>query len=245
MRNLLALLLLIALVAPVAAAPAKPASPKPKTVGIVARPVAKPTLMLGRSFSSADLGRIAVGNQAGVLKVYGRDRSVAFIKDAPGISMQGIDGTQWAPLEARHRVAILAALDIGGEEAPVVATAIMRNWKKISQREGIALLGVIGSGGASPELIRFLEAEMSGNKNVVVRRQAVLSLALLRNVDARCVDSVVAFMSRSRNAWETFTTKQFFEYHKSFVQSLPQAASVRARLQGSGNPYGPDIAATI
>jgi len=86
---------------------------------------------------------------------------------------------------------------------------------------------------------------MTGNKSVIVRRQAVLSLALLRDVDARCVDSVVAFMGRSHNAWETFTTKQFFEYHRAFVQSLPQAASVRARLQDSGNPYGPDIAASL
>lgn len=226
-----------------AAAPAR----KP----VAARPAAKPvTVPLSGRVASTDLARIFVGNQAGVLKIYGRDRkTVLFVKDAPGVDMVGIDGIMWARLEERHRTAIFTALEIRDDELGGLAAAIMRHFPKLQQTQAVALLGVIGSvrdgrlaPGTAVEIRRFLEKQMAGNKNVVVRRQAVLSLGLLASIDLQTVESMLAFMARSRNAWETFTTKQFFEYHREFVRGIP---GVRDRVHATGNPYSADIAAAL
>lgn len=252
----------LALALQAGAAVAAPAAKKPapaKTGGALggAKPAPKPApkpigtpVALGATFTSVDLDRIFVGNQAGVLKIYDKDKkSVLFTKDAPGTDMKGVDGTQWAPLTDVHRAAIFGALGIGGTETSEVARKLIASYRSVKgQRMTIALLGVIGSTpdpGLAPDVagqIRtFLAGLLASEKDVSVRRQAVLALALCATTDATTAKQVVAFMASSKNAWETFTTRQYFEYHKDRLRSLPEAIEIRKGLEASGNPYAPDI----
>ncbi|MBM3465336.1 MAG: hypothetical protein FJX76_24850 [Armatimonadetes bacterium] len=205
-------------------------------------------ITLGAAFNSTDLPRIFVGNQAGLLKVYDRDRrTVLFIKDIPNVSMQGIDSTNYAPISDAHRTAIFAALSLGSAELETVADNIVNNFDRLQgKREAIALLGVIGSEGAVPgearvRVRRFLEVVTSTNKDVVLQRQAVLALAVQREIDATTVEAVTVFVEANVNAWQTFTTKQFFEYHAAFLKSMSNGADLRARIAASRNPYAEEI----
>ncbi len=215
-------------------------------------PPAPKVVQLGASFTSNDLKRIVVGNQAGILKIYNADHSsVVFIKDAKGIDMVGIDGVLWAPLTDAHRTAIFGALNIADSEMVAVSHALIKNFNEIPKLQALAMLGVIGSipdekvlpDDASEHIRQFLAGLLTSQKNVVLRRQAVLSLALCDETDEATVQSVIAFMTQSHNAWETFTTRQFFQYHKDYIRSLPGSAGLVQEVQASGNPYASDIAA--
>ena len=242
------------------APPKKPAPATGKSSGALGggttpKPAPKPTpqvVALGAAFTSADLDRVFVGNQAGVLKIYDKDKkTVLFVKDANGTDMRGVDGTQWAPIADKHRTAIFTALGIGDAEAVAVARKIIDVFPSIKNgRSAVAVLGVLGSlsGERLPAaegvgIRRFLSGLLeSQKKDVSMRRQTVLALALCAETDADTVNAVVRFMGDSHNAWETFTTRQFFEYHKDRTRSLPEAVDIRQRIEASGNPYAADIA---
>lgn len=199
---------------------------------------------LGTHFTSSDLARVTIGNQAGILKIVGADGQVLFMKDAPNVSMQGIDGTLWAPVSEKHREAIFKALCIEPGEVGAVAQAIMRNFERLRRAEAIALLGVLGSVPdahvSSVDIRRFLAQRLQGG-DVRTHRLAVLSLALDDEMDYETVDCVLDFLQGSHNAWETFTTQQFFEYHRAWLRACPQASQVCRRVEASGNPYAPQI----
>jgi hypothetical protein len=224
----------------------KPAAPAPK-------PAPTP-IQLGATFSSTDFARLFVGNQAGLLKIYTPDhKSVVFIKDAEGTDMVGVDGTMWAPVAEKHRKAIFEALGINESEVGDIADKIITHYKELPlPRHAIAILGIIGSmpkeqltPERSTQIREFLTGLLASEKNVAIRRQAVLALALCAETDEPTVKSVITFMTASHNAWETFTTRQFFEYHKDYIRSLPDAIELRQLLEASGNPYSDDIAASV
>jgi hypothetical protein len=217
-----------------------------------AKPAAAP-LLLGSVFDSSDLKRIAVGNQAGLLKIVSRDKQkVLFLKDAPGTDMKGVDGVQWAPLSDLHRAAILGALSIGQAEVDRVAGAIIANFNSLPRREAIVLLGVLGSdddGHLSPAMAEKIRRHLCGilahEKDVGLRRQAVLALALMSTTDEASVRAVIGLMQQSKNAWETFTTQQYFRYHKDYINGLASASELKGLIQASGNPYASLILETL
>jgi len=205
---------------------------------------AEASIPLGKHLTSRDLARVTIGNQAGILNIVAADAELGFMKDAPNVSMQGIDGTLWAPVSDRHREAIFKALRIEPAEVGDVAQAIMRSFERLRRAEAIALLGVLASvpddNVSSAEVRRFLAQRLQGG-DVRTHRLAVLSLALDDRIDFETVESVLDFLRDSHNAWETFTTQQFFEYHRAWLRACPQASQVCKRVEASGNPYAPQI----
>jgi hypothetical protein len=255
-----------ALVFSMASAPlqAAPAKKKPVTTanaksGLGAKPAAparkpsKTPIPLGERFMSTDLERIFVGNQAGILKVYNASKVVVFKKDAAGTDMEGVDGIQWAPLADKHRTAILGALNIGDGEVASVSAKVISNYRSLPQgRNAVALLGLIGSipgqrlpAASGTQIRQFLSGLLASEKDVSVRRQAVLALALCADTDESTVRSVITFMTASHNAWETFTTRQFFEYHRDEIRAMSSAVEIKRLLGTSGNPYSADIVSLL
>ncbi len=193
------------------------------------------------------LKRIRVGHQAGILKVYAPDlKTVRFIKTTeeaePGV--EGIDGIKWAPWRASDREQLLVALEIAPTEAEAVASKLMQNYARLPHLEGVALLGALGtrlSPATTQKLIGFLKARLVAKETVQVKRQAVLALALVPTVDFAEVAAVINFMKGSRNGWETFTTHQFFDYHKGAILAFERLPEVKQRLKQSGSPRAEGI----
>lgn len=207
----------------------------------------------GRAVSADDLGRVLVGYQAGVLKIVARDgRTVLFIKQKEGSSLQGVDSVEFAPLSEQHRQGIFRAMEIGQQELGAVAHGLMNGFRSLPATKAVAILGVLASTPdmrfperAGGRVRTFLSALLRSERDPKVRRMAVLSLALADRTDEATVTAVLDFMEASHNAWETFTTQQYFEYHCGFVRGLPSSGHIRRRLARSGNPYGPIIAGNL
>lgn len=115
---------------------------------LLAAPYRKPSaqqtraVSLGQGLNGADLERIKVGNQAGILKVMGKDgHSVAFLKGEGTWNGGGIDGREWAPLKPEEREAILRALQV---KDPIdLSYQIVLKYEKLSRVPALALLGVL------------------------------------------------------------------------------------------------------
>lgn len=190
-----------------------------------------------------DLRRIRAGTQATVLKIYdSSNRRVAFFK--------GIDAVLWAPIYDEHRAAIYQALGISPNTLDQTASTLMDRYDSYDRKkECIALLSVIGSDRATlsdhsrRRLLRFLRGKMKGERDVELRREAMLALALQDALDRETVNSVVDFYETSHNVWECFPVVQFFQYHKGRIQKMGLSRSLRERFstpdmeEGLYTPY--------
>ncbi|MDQ7826122.1 MAG: hypothetical protein RDV48_25190 [Candidatus Eremiobacteraeota bacterium] len=191
---------------------------------------------------AADLKRIRVGNQASVLKVMdSTNKKVAY--------MRGLDGVLWAPVQEAHRQGIFTALGIAPASLDAVADQLIKGYASSKQKkECLALLGIIGSStgnalsdGTRTKLQSFLVTTMRASKDVVLRRQACLNLALQSSILASSVDAVVLFYEKSRNLWETFPVQQVFEYQKECISLLPNKSQIKARIAAVKELYTPNI----
>lgn len=207
----------------------------------------------GRAISAETLGRVLVGYQAGVLKIVAADgETVLFIKEMEGSSLKAVDSVEFAPLTERHRSGIFQALEIGHHEVSRVAHGLMHEFQSLPATKAIAVLGVLAStpdarlsAEAAGRTRSFLCGLLRSERDPKVRRMAVLSLALAHRTDDATVAAVVGLLESSHNSWETFTTQQYFEYHRGFIQSMRGHGQIRRRIARSGNPYAPMIVAKL
>lgn len=187
------------------------------------------------------LKRLAVGNQASVLKVFDEQRSqVVFYK--------GLDDRLQARLSPTDRAGIRQALGIPEGRNAEVADQLMEGYDQLPRREAVAMLGVLGARSdfaADPEALgrirTFLVERMHGDREVGVRRQATLALALLDSVDAVTVAEVLRFYAGRDNLWETFPVQQFFEYHAEEIKRMPGLQDVVQQVSAVPSLYTPNI----
>ena len=216
--------------------------PKPEVASRVA---------LGQGLNGGDLERVKIGHQAGVLKVVGGDNStVKFIKGKEGIF--GIDGREWAPLSSAQRDQIVSGLGIKDPDA--MASSLMNRYTTISRAHALAILGVLAYPGEKtpslkPELrtktLQFFRNRLQPAEDNIVRRQAVLALAIQPKTDAETVASMLNFLRRDHNAWNTFGVVQFFEYHRGQIRLMPGFQGYLTQLNASGSPHAEQIVALL
>jgi|GEM_PF-3040072 len=197
----------------------------------------------GALFNPAtDLKRIRTGNQASVLKVMdAANKKVLYAK--------GLDGVLWAPVLETHRQAIFAALGISPASLDKVAGDLMKGYAGFSKKkECLALLSIIGSSEGSSlsdatrmEIQVFLVKTMQGSKDVVLRRQACLCIALQNTIVPSTVDAVVKFYEKSKNLWETFPVQQVFEYRKDIICQMPDRNQIKSRIAAIKQLYTANI----
>ncbi len=225
MKNALLLLLLCA-----STLAAKPMTPAEKARAA--------RVHLTASLTGADLERIHVGNQAGILRIVAPDHhTVRFLKGTAASDVAGIDGEKWAPLSPTDRDSILAALDITPSQAEAVTRKLIADYAKLPKLETVALLGVLDG----PSVVLFLEKRVLSSDPGPVRRQAVLALALIPHCGTEALPDILKFLQRDRNGWDTFTTVQFFEYHRDELQALPNLERIKAAVTASDNPHAEEI----
>lgn len=222
----------------------KPAVDKPSIDQPAAeRPATeKPAVDTSAFDPKVDLKRIRVGDQATVLRIMSADNSRVLYD-------KGVDAKGAAPVTDKDRKQIFSALGIPEDRLNETASLLMENYTKVSERKKcLALLGIIGTtpGTAVTELTRatlqtFFVARLTdswGHANaIILKRQAILNLALLPMVDATAVEAVLAFFERCTNLWETFPVPQFFEYHAADIKALPNADAIRARVAAVKSLY--------
>lgn len=208
---------------------------------------------LGQGLTGADLERIKIGHQAGLLKVVGADGStVKFIKGDAKLGALGIDGREWAPLTPSQRDQILKALGITDPSA--MARSLMANYTRISRAHALALLGVLSFPGQttaslSPELrakaLQFFRNRLQPAEDNIVRRQAVVALAIQPQTDEVSVAAMLNFLRRDHNAWNTFGAVQFFDYQRQAIQKMPKYQGFLTQLIASENPHAQQILANL
>ncbi len=213
------------------------------SIWAAAAPYKKPTtaqavkVSLGSNLTGADLERIHIGNQAGVLKIMSPDkRNTLFLK--------GVDGRHWAPVTTEHRDSILQALEL--RDLDTTASALMQNYTKISRVPAVALLGILAAGGNTtvalePEIhnkvILFLHARLQASEDATTRRQAVLALAIQPQTRRDSVAAMINFLRRDHNAWNTFGAVQFFEYHKAEIRAMTDFVNIQKELANTDSPH--------
>lgn len=174
-----------------------------------------------------DLARLTVGNQGGILKIWDRaKKNVDYFR--------GIDDRDIAKAAPAAHDDICVTLGIDPVATGSIAQTLMAHYSKLPKKESIALLGVLASSPRIDPNLRkniqsFLTTQVSAS-DVVLRRQAVLALAVAGQPNDATISRIVTLYESSDNLWETFPVQQFFEYNALFIRQNPKFPQIRERI---------------
>lgn len=196
----------------------------------------------GQSFeTSRDLRRLLVGDQAGIVKVLGPERQGE-------VYNRCLDEPTQARFQAESRQAVFEALGLRPGQERGVVHDIISNFTHMPKREGVAFLGAFLSARPSRADLssrercqQFLVTLLETHPSPVLRRQALLALAIDSELDFRVLERVVSHFEKSDNLWETFPMMQFVEYHAARIRAYPEYAWLRGRLEKVPSLYTPDL----
>ncbi len=189
------------------------------------------------------LKQLVVGHQGAILKVRNEagDQEVYF---------RGLDDRDTAPYDDEDQVEIIKAIALNTDVARWTADTI-EAFKLLPKREAVAFLGIVYSipshspldpGPDVDRVLReFLVQVVAENPDVVVRRQAVLSMAVGDEIDPEVLESVLKLYESSENLWETFPVQQYFQYHAQRIKSSPQFQQIRQRVSTVNSLYTANI----
>ncbi|MFA5505199.1 MAG: copper amine oxidase N-terminal domain-containing protein [Vulcanimicrobiota bacterium] len=191
----------------------------------------------------ARLKQLVVGNQGAILKVRN-------IEGTSEVYYRGLDDRDTAPYDGDDQVEILMATELGTDIQGWMADS-MEAFRLLPKREAVAFLGLIYSiPSTSPQdpgeiidsqIEDFLIQIVAEDPDVVVRRQAVLSMAVGQDMDPKVVESVLQLYETSENLWETFPVQQFFQYHAAELRKRPNFHTIRARVEAVNSLYTANI----
>ncbi len=189
------------------------------------------------------LKQLVVGNQGAILKV--RDPS-----GSQEVYYRGLDDRDTAPYDAEDHSAILSAVGLQSDLKRWINDSI-EAYSLLPKRETIAFLGIVYSlPNSSPldpgpeideKVERFLMTVVAEDNSVIMRRQALLSMAVGEPGDPEVLESVLQLFERSENLWETFPVQQYFQYHADVLRQMPNFASIRARVAAVNSLYTANI----
>lgn len=221
------------------AAPSAPAKGKsqPAKKPVAAVKVAK--LTAAELALQAELKRLMVGNQAGIVKVLGPNRvGVAYAR--------GIDDRSIARMDDAARLAIFEAMGVQSATLVQRSNDVMKTYSKLPKKEAVAFLGTVATTPGLDAAHRakvedFLVKVMETDKDVTARRQAILALAVLPEVTPSTTERVLTLYEKSENLWETFPVQQYFEYHAGRVRQLSNFEQLRERISSVKSLYTPNV----
>jgi len=202
--------------------------------------VVQPPSRLPENFQpEVDLKRVAIGNQAGLLKVFHRETG----KEA---YFRTLDDCNTARFTAEQRQAIFAELGLAADELELAGRQVMVDYSKLPKRAVLAFLGAIGSEPAlDPEfrvlLQRYLAERYAAEKDNILRRQALLSLVLMHRVDAQTVEMVTRVFETESNLWLTFPVQMFFQHHACTIRDLALLEAIRGRAGSVASLYTENV----
>lgn len=186
-----------------------------------------------------DLKRLRVGNQASILKV------MDFANRHEEVH-RGLDDRNTAPFTPSQRASVFGALGVPSSDLPRAAESVMQSYSRLPRREALAFLGAVGShpglgSDYRSRLQTFVSDKLASEKDVILRRQAVLALAVMDKPAPATVERVLSFYEGSENLWETFPVQMFFELHAPELRASPQYASIHQRVGAVNSLYRENI----
>jgi Copper amine oxidase N-terminal domain len=195
------------------------------------------------SILKAKLKQLVVGNQGAILKVRNPsgDQEVYY---------RGLDDRDTAPYKAKDHEEILGAVGLQSGLGQWTTDTIYA-FKDLPKREAIAFLGMVYSmpenspmdidDAIEDKVEEFLMHVVKKDKSVVLRRQAVLSMAVGDPGDPEVLEAVLRFYETSENLWETFPCQQYFQYHAEALRRMPNFKSIRTRVENVNSLYTANI----
>lgn len=217
----------------------------PKNKTILVEPAEEPIAVAPDRIEilSGRLKQLVVGNQGAILKV----RNLAGDQE---IYYRGLDDRATAPYKPEDQASILRAIELANDLSGWTKDT-MEAYRVLPKREAIAFLGMVYSipddspldpGGEVDRMLEsFLVDIVAQDPDVVLRRQAVLSMAVGDPVVPEVLESVLKIYETSENLWETFPVQQYFQYHAEKMRSMPVFPTVRARVAAVNSLYTPNI----
>lgn len=189
--------------------------------------------------ASRDLKRLRIGNQGGILKVMDPSNQREMV-------YRGIDDRNMAWIEPSQRASMFTALGVPSAGLARAGDSVMGGYASLPRKEALAFLGAVGSHPGLDQVNRqrlqaFVSEKMTSEKDVVLRRQAVLALALMHAPLDSTVERVLSLYERSENLWETFPVQMFFEYHGGEIRASQGFATVRSRVAAVNSLYTSNI----
>lgn len=219
---------------------------KTKTVTVTPGAAAEKPITVSKervALLKSALKQLVVGNQGAILKVRNKDGSKE-------VYYRGLDDRDTAPYDAEDHQGIADACGIPNDPSLWTKDTI-NAFKLLPKRQAVAFLGLVYSIPESstrdpgPEVDDSIEELLikviKESKSVVLRRQAVLSLAVGDPEDPEVLETVLKLYETSENLWETFPVQQFFQYHADDLRKMPGFAGVRARVSKVNSLYTPNI----
>jgi hypothetical protein len=191
------------------------------------------------------LKQLVVGNQGAILKVRNPDATEE-------VYYRGLDDRDTAPYDTEDHGGILQAVELHSE-LPTWVKDVIEAYEVLPKREAIAFLGLVYSipdhapidpGAEVDDLVEeFLIKQVKENESVILRRQAVLSMAVGESgpVDPEILEAVLTIYETSENLWETFPVQQYFQYHAERLRALPNFPTIRARVAAVNSLYTANI----
>lgn len=189
------------------------------------------------------LKQLVVGNQGAILKVWDQEQTKE-------VYYRGLDDRDTAPYDGDDHLSILNAVEMNGGVAEW-ASDVMDAFKLLPKREAVAFLGLVYSipdesphdpGDSIDDRVReFLIQVAQESTDVVLRRQAVLSMAVGESLDPDVLEAVLKLYESSENLWETFPVQQYFQYHAQRIKTLPNFATIRERVASVNSLYTANI----
>lgn len=193
------------------------------------------------------LNQFIVGNQGAILKVWD-------LNQTEELYYRGLDDRDTAPYSAEDHTGLLQATQLGQGLHEWLRDTI-EAYPLLPKQKAVAFLGLANSipfssqwnsGLVSQEEVReFLVEVIKNESDVVVRRQAVLSLAVDAELSQIALEAVLELYENSDNLWETFPVQQFFQYHADQIRQLPNLAFIRSRVAAVESLYTPNILAYL
>ena len=195
------------------------------------------TILKGR------LKQLVVGNQGAILKV----RNPEGNKE---VYYRGLDDRDTAPYNSKDHTSILGAVSLN-TDLKRWTTEVMDGFGELPKREAVAFLGIVYSipndstldpGSKTDDKVEeFLIKTVKEHPSVIIRRQAVLSMAVGGELDYKVLEAVLGLYESSENLWETFPVQQYFQYHAEELRKAPNFATVRARVAKVNSLYTANI----
>lgn len=202
-----------------------------------------------------NLARIQVGGQAGLLKILTEDRSGSAYS-------RTLDNYTKAAYTKEQRAELCSALGIDANEVNQLAIHLINNYQshRKNANQLLALAAALG-GSDHPyalndvvhnRVMAFLvyklhngDSKLDKNSNNVLKRQALLSLALMDKISPEAIEAVIKFYEHETNNYCLSPMTFFFRRHAQEIKALPKAQEYIDRINRVQSMYSAEIAEAL